>query len=215
MSSMVCPECQSEIPSGSEYCPECGYPFESASPPKCPICGTDMPDDAGECPHCVQTISQAPATTPEVSESSPVLPPPQIESGAAVAVSTDSSDDGVSKLAAKIDLINDRLLGFESILARLSTDLQEIKHQSTPQENALTVADINKGTESCLKPVTEKLGILPELAKKISAISPTSEEPPSMFVKWQDYILIAILIILVFLILNIFITAYIVRVMPG
>ena len=67
MTPSKCPQCQTEVASGAEFCPKCGaqikapvqQPLTGATPAtkavvrlRCPKCKTIVPDGAGFCPTC-------------------------------------------------------------------------------------------------------------------------------------------------------------------
>lgn len=53
MSNVICVECNSEVPAGSELCPECGFPLEkSPDAVPCPECGNMVLFTEGVCPEC-------------------------------------------------------------------------------------------------------------------------------------------------------------------
>jgi membrane protease subunit (stomatin/prohibitin family) len=48
-----CPNCESEVPEGAKFCPECGQPLRA---PECPACNVEVPTDAKFCPECGQKL---------------------------------------------------------------------------------------------------------------------------------------------------------------
>ena len=51
---MVCPKCQSQIPQGTKFCPNCGSNVQSTN--NCPNCGKPLAAGAKFCPECGQKI---------------------------------------------------------------------------------------------------------------------------------------------------------------
>jgi RNA polymerase subunit RPABC4/transcription elongation factor Spt4 len=77
-----CPNCQTNVAGGAEFCPKCGTPLRqkaaepvAATPPqtrtvvrmRCPRCKTILPSDAGFCPTCGVKIKQPQAAVSEKS----------------------------------------------------------------------------------------------------------------------------------------------------
>jgi membrane protease subunit (stomatin/prohibitin family) len=60
-----CPNCRSDIPYGSKYCPECGTHL--AATVTCPKCGATLPAGSKFCPNCGHNMS-APAAAPAAEQ---------------------------------------------------------------------------------------------------------------------------------------------------
>jgi len=54
-----CPNCRSDIPFGSKFCPECGANL--AATVTCPECGATLPASSKFCPNCGHRMGAAPA----------------------------------------------------------------------------------------------------------------------------------------------------------
>ena len=66
---MICPQCQSDIPSNAAFCDACGTRLETA----CPNCGEANRRTARFCRNCGQSINQA---APSLSTTVPSAPSP-------------------------------------------------------------------------------------------------------------------------------------------
>lgn len=52
---VICPNCKTQVPSASKFCPSCGFSLQSppSQPTKnCPSCGTIIPQGTKFCPNC-------------------------------------------------------------------------------------------------------------------------------------------------------------------
>jgi len=53
---VICPECNTQVPSTSKFCPSCGGAISAQKTKKCPKCGEDMPVKSQFCPSCGKKI---------------------------------------------------------------------------------------------------------------------------------------------------------------
>jgi membrane protease subunit (stomatin/prohibitin family) len=56
-----CPNCRSDIPYGSKFCPECGTRLDESV--KCPQCGASLPAASKFCPNCGQNMTASEAAS--------------------------------------------------------------------------------------------------------------------------------------------------------
>ncbi len=58
---MRCPNCQTSVPEGEKFCPQCGVPIEAAAEQleKCPYCGAALLPGEHFCGECGQDVTQA------------------------------------------------------------------------------------------------------------------------------------------------------------
>jgi membrane protease subunit (stomatin/prohibitin family) len=72
-----CPNCRSDIPFGSKFCPECGTNLSATE--TCPECGATLPAGSKFCPSCGHQMG-APAAAPATA-GAPGTPEAQAENG--------------------------------------------------------------------------------------------------------------------------------------
>ena len=68
--SLICKKCGSNIPEGSNFCPECGAKFEADTEqkPKCAYCGAQLKATSKFCPKCGKTVCTAPIQPPQTAQ---------------------------------------------------------------------------------------------------------------------------------------------------
>jgi RNA polymerase subunit RPABC4/transcription elongation factor Spt4 len=209
MNSIKCPECQTETPSGVEFCPECGYPFEPVLAAVCPECGNQMPADIQQCPVCAQE-SLPPPGTAEASHA--------VEQAETILLASGAPEPHSDAPAGNTDIenIKNRLQDLEAAISRVYAGLQEIKAENAQKDSAASiVSEINKGTEAHLKPISAQLAALPDIARKLGNTGAPSDGSMPKSLKWLDYLFAVVLVMLFFVVINMLIAAYIVRIIPA
>jgi RNA polymerase subunit RPABC4/transcription elongation factor Spt4 len=208
MGSKICPECQTEIPSEADVCTECGYPFEPVPAKVCPSCGNQVPDGVLYCPVCTHEGMNS-AVTAE--------PHQAVEQTEAINTETNIPEQRSAAPVNSIDseIINNRLQALETTINLIFAGLQELKAENAQKETAASIISaINTGTETQLKPISTQLAALPEIAKKLTSAGTPVEGNIPKSIKWLDYLFVGMLVMMFFMIIDLFITAYIVRIMP-
>jgi hypothetical protein len=69
MTTIICEECKAEVPEASEYCPECGFPFENRQSMTCPVCLKQVVFVADSCSECGYTLVREESDVTAVSDS--------------------------------------------------------------------------------------------------------------------------------------------------
>ena len=72
--SLICKKCGSNIPEGSNFCPECGAKFEADTEqkPKCAYCGAELKETSKFCPACGMAVSEPSAAEEKAAAAAPV-----------------------------------------------------------------------------------------------------------------------------------------------